>query len=179
MFHFGTAPINPRSYPIDHGFLVMLSSLAPIIVRRVAIAREIPHRCASQSPDQGEEYMDFDQWVTAHVAWKTKLKAYIAKPDHSLTPAEASQDNRCDLGKWIASEGAKHASLPEFQKLRTEHTRFHKAAADIIRRVDSRQNVSEDVALGAKSEFSSASAAVISAIIAVKNKIPVAVSVQR
>jgi len=30
---------------------------------------------------QGEYFMDFDQAIQAHVEWKAKLAAYIAKPD--------------------------------------------------------------------------------------------------
>lgn len=115
--------------------------------------------------------MDFDQAITAHTNWKSKLRAYLAKPDHSLVPSEVAMDNKCELGKWINGEGSKHASLPEFQTLRTQHTHFHKAAADVIRHADSGQNTSEEVALGGKSEFSSASSAVVSAIMAIKSKV--------
>lgn len=114
--------------------------------------------------------MDFDQAIAAHSSWKSKLRAYLAKPDRSLTPSEVAQDSKCELGKWIVSEGSTFASLPEFTTLRSEHSRFHKAAADIIRHADSGRNISEEIALGSKSEFSSASSAVVSAIMAIKIK---------
>lgn len=123
--------------------------------------------------------MDFDQFIKAHIAWKNRLSQYLAKPDHSLTPMEIAQDNKCDVGKWIAGEGAKYSSLPEFQTLRTEHARFHRAAADVIRHADSGQNVNEEVALGGKSEFSAASSAIVSAIMAMKNKVAVPVGAHK
>ncbi|HXP78931.1 MAG TPA: hypothetical protein VN976_03430 [Verrucomicrobiae bacterium] len=55
--------------------------------------------------------------------------------------------------------------------MKSEHTRFHKAAADVVRRADSGQNVSEEVVLGGKSEFLSASAAVVRSIVALKSKV--------
>lgn len=115
--------------------------------------------------------MDFDAAITAHSAWKKKLSAYIQKPDHSLQISEIAVDNKCELGRWIAGEGAKFSSLPEYAKLKSEHIRFHKAAADVVRRADSGGNVSAEVALGAKSEYTAASTGVEQAIMAIKSKV--------
>jgi hypothetical protein len=115
--------------------------------------------------------MNFDQAISAHVRWKGKLKEYLAKPNGSLSPAAVALDNKCDLGKWIAEEGAKHANLAEFQAVRSEHARFHKIAADIVHRADSGQKLTEEVVLGSKSEFAGASARVVNAIVALKGKV--------
>jgi hypothetical protein len=114
--------------------------------------------------------MNFDEAITAHSQWKSKLSSYIAHPDNGLTAAAVSQDNQCPLGKWIVGEGAKFSNLPEYSTLKTEHTRFHKAAGDVIRKASGGQNVSAEVALGAHSEFGNASNAVVSAIMAMKAK---------
>ena len=118
-----------------------------------------------------EENMNFDQAIAAHSKWKAKLRSYIASPDGSLSAPEIALDNRCELGKWVAGEGAKYSSLSEFKSLRSQHARFHKAAAEIVRKADSGQNIAEEVALGAKSEFSSASADVVSAIMSLKAEV--------
>jgi len=110
--------------------------------------------------------MNFDDAVKAHVTWKSKLQAYIAKPDKSLDPAKAAKDDQCDLGKWIRGEGARFANHDSFKKLVAEHAKFHRAAGDVIRRADSGQKVSEEVALGGKSEFSVASQHVVLLIMA-------------
>jgi Chemoreceptor zinc-binding domain len=114
--------------------------------------------------------MDFNQAIAAHSGWKMKLSNYLNKPDHSLKPAEVALDSQCELGKWIAGEGAKYAKLAEFTKLKTEHSHFHKAAADVVRRADAGQNVSQEVLLGAHSEFTAASTSVVQAIMAMKSK---------
>jgi len=114
--------------------------------------------------------MNFDDAVKAHSEWKSKLSRYIEHPDHSLKPSEVTIDTNCALGKWIESDGRKHAALPEFTRLKAEHQRFHKAAAGIITKVDAGADETKEVALGAKSEFSEASAAVVTAIMAMKAK---------
>jgi len=114
--------------------------------------------------------MNFDDAVAAHSEWKRKLNSYLQKPDHSLNAAEVAADDRCVLGQWIKGEGRTYSSAPEFAKLTTEHTRFHKAAADIVNKVDRGQDVSAELVLGGGSEFGRASSAVVLAIIDMKKK---------
>lgn len=85
--------------------------------------------------------MNFDDAITAHTQWKMKLSSYLSHPDDSLDVASVSADNKCLLGQWIGGEGAKYSSLPEFAKLRTEHTHFHKAVGDVVRKAAMGQNV--------------------------------------
>lgn len=99
-----------------------------------------------------------------------KLSTYIKKPDGSIKAAEVAADNKCPLGQWIYGEGAKFSTLPEFSALKNHHARFHKAAADVVKRADSGVSVTEKVVLGAKSEFASASTEVVSAIMTMKRK---------
>ena len=113
--------------------------------------------------------MDANQAVVAHSTWKSKLANYIKDPNHSLTAAEVEASDRCDLGKWLKGEGRKHASLQEYSKLVAEHARFHRAAASVVRNAD-KHNVQADMALGSKSEFGEASASVVLAIMAMKDK---------
>jgi|SRR5579864_3631198 len=112
--------------------------------------------------------MNFDQAIGAHGAWKLKLSVYLRKHDGSLKSQEASQDNKCELGQWIYGEGKKYSTLPEYAALKNEHGRFHKAAAAVIEKADAGQSVSDETALGAKSEFGTASSAVVLAIMNMK-----------
>jgi hypothetical protein len=112
--------------------------------------------------------MNFDEALTAHTNWKMKLSSYLQKPDGTLHPHEIEPDNKCDLGKWIAGEGMKFSTHPTFQSLKTEHARFHKAAAAVVRRADSGTDTAEEVALGANSEFGHASRGVVQAIMSMR-----------
>jgi Chemoreceptor zinc-binding domain len=115
--------------------------------------------------------VDFDEAISAHSSWKRKLRLYLSKPDHSLTVADVAADDRCKLGEWIAGDGRKYSSLPEFAILRDQHTRFHKAAQDIVSRADRGENISEELVPGSNSEFSQATATVIRALIDMKKKV--------
>ncbi len=112
--------------------------------------------------------MDFDQAISCHVQWKSKLAAYVAKPDHSLNAAAISRENDCELGKWLCGEGQKYSKLPEFGKLVAEHAHFHAAAADVVRKADAGQHAGEEVALGSKSAYGAASNAVVTALMYMK-----------
>lgn len=115
--------------------------------------------------------MDFDEAIKAHSAWKLKLSSYLRKPDGSLKATDVQVDNKCQLGQWIYGEGAKHSSMAEFTTLKSEHAKFHKAAAEVVKKADSGQDTSEETALGSKSAFSSASSAVVNAVMAMKRKV--------
>ncbi len=114
--------------------------------------------------------MNFDDAVAAHSEWKRKLNSYVRNPDHSLKASEVNADDRCVLGKWLKGEGQQYSAAPEYAKLTKEHTRFHKAAGDLVNRVDRGQDVSAELVLGGGSEFGRASSAVVLAIIDMKKK---------
>lgn len=114
--------------------------------------------------------MDFDEAISAHSDWKRKLRLYLSKEDHSLTVADVAADDRCKLGEWIAGEGRKYSAWPEFATLSTQHTRFHKAAAEIVEKADCGQDVSGDLVPASNSEFSKASTSVVRAIIEMKKR---------
>jgi methyl-accepting chemotaxis protein len=109
--------------------------------------------------------MDLDQLIAAHHAWKQKLAAYLSKRDGSLNPVDVSSDKQCQLGQWIYGKGMKHSKLPAYSTLKSEHARFHVAAAEVVRRAHSGQPVNEQIALGAQSEFAKASSALVFAIL--------------
>jgi hypothetical protein len=115
--------------------------------------------------------MDFGQAVDAHVDWKWKLSAYLRKPDKSLDPATLEVDDQCALGKWIHDEGRAYSGLTEFAELQTTHAEFHRAAADIVRRADKGESVSDEVAMGAKTNYGVTSSRVIRLIQSVQRKV--------
>ncbi len=94
-----------------------------------------------------------------------------------MQPAQVALDNACDLGKWLAGEGKQFASVPEFAKVKSDHSRFHKVAAQVVERANAGEHLVEEVSLGAKSEFASASNAVVRSLMALKSKVGTTVSV--
>jgi hypothetical protein len=112
---------------------------------------------------QGIE-MDFKEAIACHVQWKSKLSAYLAKPDHSLDASQLSRDDQCQLGRWLAGDGRKLAGNPEYARLVDEHRRFLAAAAEIVRRADSGRPVVEELVLGAHSDYAKASNDVVTSL---------------
>jgi len=115
--------------------------------------------------------MDFDSAIRAHIDWKAKLSAYLNNVDKSLDAAVVARDDKCPLGQWIHGEGGRNVSSAAFATLRTQHAAFHRAAADVVRRANTGQNVKEDIAIGASSPFGTASMDVIMSIKKMKKEL--------
>jgi len=114
--------------------------------------------------------MNFDEAIAAHSAWKQKLAIYLAKPDKSIDAGKLAQDHHCDLGKWIYSRTGADALSATFVELKKEHSNFHQAAADVVRKADAGQAVSEEISLGAKSPYASCSSKVVAALMKMKRE---------
>lgn len=112
--------------------------------------------------------MDFNAAIVAHSEWKRKLKAYLQNPDHSLRSAEVALDSKCELGKWIVGEGRQYASSAVFRNLTAEHTRFHKAAGELVHLANSGQKVNVEAVFAGESEIARATAAVVNALAEMK-----------
>jgi methyl-accepting chemotaxis protein len=115
--------------------------------------------------------MDFDEAVGTHSRWKREVRRYLGRQDGSLRPAEVSLDNKCELGQWIYGEGAQYSSFPEYTKLKYEHARFHLAAGELVRKANSGDLIAAEAEPCSSSDFSTSSAAVVIAIMAMKNRV--------
>jgi hypothetical protein len=118
-----------------------------------------------------EKIMDFDAAIKAHSDWKMKLRTYLRNPDKTLRGAEICLDNKCDLGRWIHTDGAKYASYPEFRELKVTHAQFHRAAGAIVDKANSGVEITSETALGSSSEFAAVSQKVVSNIMALRRKV--------
>jgi len=114
--------------------------------------------------------MNFDDAIASHTSWKHRLSQYLAKRDNSMNVAEIGAEDRCVLGQWIRDQPKPHSETPELVRLKKAHLRFHQAAADLVRRANAGESVSQEMVFGAGSEFSKASSAIIQAIVAMKKK---------
>lgn len=115
--------------------------------------------------------MNVDDAIKAHAHWKVKLAAYLQKPDGSINPVDLAQDNRCELGKWIHGEAARHSHVHEFSELRATHAAFHRAAADVVRKIDSGIERDQNKLTGFSSEFGALSLKIVNQLKAVAAKI--------
>ena len=89
----------------------------------------------------------------------------------SIKVADLGADNPCELGKWIHGEATRTIPVAELAALKAAHAKFHRAAADIVRKVDAGAAVDQNAALGFQSEFGAASLAVVNHLKALAAKI--------
>ncbi|HLD95587.1 MAG TPA: CZB domain-containing protein [Alphaproteobacteria bacterium] len=112
--------------------------------------------------------MNFEECITAHSNVKLKLRRYLSNTDGSISAADLSKDDLCELGKWIKGEGKKYAAEPAYKELVLEHAQFHKCAGDIVSKCDKGDKAKAEEALNATSEFSKHSLNVVIKIQAIK-----------
>lgn len=115
--------------------------------------------------------MDFDAAIGIHSKWKRKLRDSLAKHDRSLSPASVSIDHKCELGLWIYSEGTTYSALQEYTNLKYVHTRFHRVAAELVTKANLGESIEAEMEPCSNSEFSTASSAVVMALIAMKKRL--------
>ncbi len=115
--------------------------------------------------------MDLMQAITAHIRMKRTLSSYVVQPDRSLNAFQVGAADQCTLGKWIIGDGSQYCSVPEYKALLASHARFHRAAAEIVRRADSGEVVEQEIALDSTGEYAGASAAVLKALMLLFGKI--------
>ena len=71
--------------------------------------------------------------IEAHNAWIKKLDDLLhGKNPEEYDPAILGADHLCKVGKWLYGDGQSLSKHPEFEKLRTEHKKFHDTAGEIL-----------------------------------------------
>jgi len=115
--------------------------------------------------------MDLMQAITAHIRVSRTLSSYVVRPDRSLNASHVGAIDQCTLGRWIIGDGSRYRGMPEYRALLVTHARFHRAAAEIVRRADSGEVVEQEIALDSPSEYADASAALLKALMFLYGKI--------
>jgi methyl-accepting chemotaxis protein len=77
--------------------------------------------------------LNFDGVLKAHLAWKQKLRDFMAGKGDPIDPAVVERDDKCELGCWIHGDGRVLDADATFVKLRDVHAKFHNSAAKIVR----------------------------------------------
>lgn len=79
-----------------------------------------------------EASLDFDAAISAHLAWKARLRSFLDGTT-SLSKEQAVSHRHCVLGKWYYGEGlARFGQLQPMQELAAPHEELHQAIAAIV-----------------------------------------------
>lgn len=107
------------------------------------------------------------QAIAAHGQWKVKFRDFMAGK-LELDANVVQQNNQCQFGKWLESQGHKLLNKMDFSEIDKLHTEFHKVAAEVIRKKKAGQTQMAEQALASGGVFTTASAKLTSRIMAVK-----------
>lgn len=89
---------------------------------------------ARQDVNKALTELDIDVAIGAHKNWKDRLTNYLeGNSSEDLRPEVICHDDRCDLGKWIHSDGQQQLGrYPIFTELRAVHKMFHQQASSVV-----------------------------------------------
>ncbi|GGI73723.1 methyl-accepting chemotaxis protein [Shewanella gelidii] len=76
---------------------------------------------------------DFEGAKSAHLAWKTKVRAFLQGDTQAITKAQACSHRECKLGLWYYSEGQKkYGKSTYFQQIEGPHARLHQIVKEVL-----------------------------------------------
>lgn len=77
--------------------------------------------------------VDFTKAKQAHLAWKTKVRAYLNGDQEAISKTKACSHKECDLGQWYFSLGQKkYGSYESFKSIDEPHAKLHEVIKQII-----------------------------------------------
>ena len=115
-----------------------------------------------------ETTLTLDRAYAAHQQWKARLQESVSARA-TLDVSTIRRDDCCELGKWLHSNGrSTYGHKPEFKNLLTKHASFHLVAGVVAGIINTKQYEEATTMLQDYSLFSTASADVGMAIMALK-----------
>jgi aerotaxis receptor len=82
--------------------------------------------------EKENELFNYDLILLMHRNWLIQLRAFLDNKKQGLK-ATSEDHLKCDLGKWIYSDGGKKfGSSPNYKALEESHKKFHQLAGSVI-----------------------------------------------
>ncbi|MDG4811811.1 methyl-accepting chemotaxis protein [Hydrogenovibrio sp. 3SP14C1] len=103
--------------------LLQQSSDLLSLVREFKVDNQLVQRI--ERTQQSESAKELEKMVQAHLAWKSKIRAFVDGMDIGVTYETATDPTACALGQWYYGEGQVYGDLPLMQKLGEEHKEMH------------------------------------------------------
>ncbi|MEI7843009.1 MAG: CZB domain-containing protein [Gallionellaceae bacterium] len=108
--------------------------------------------------------IDFTEVLMQHMEWRERLINHIkGAATDDWASRDATQYDRCDLGRWLRSEGhSQLGHLPAFRRLEIVHAEFHYYAGAILAKTLLKEVAQADEML--RNEFSQATRRMLVAV---------------
>ncbi len=114
--------------------------------------------------------MNFDEAREQHAQWRFKFRGAI-RQNETMDVAAIAKDDQCDLGKWLYGEAkGKYSRLSSYTDCVKTHAHFHVAASNVAKVINEEKYKEAWALLGMGSEFSLATAAIVSALDLLQNE---------
>jgi hypothetical protein len=114
--------------------------------------------------------MNFDEARDKHAQWRFKFRGAITQKE-TMDAAAIAKDDRCDLGKWLHGDAkGKYSRLTSYADCVKKHAHFHLAASEVAKKINARQFDEARALLAMGTDFSLASAAIVSALNALEQE---------
>ncbi|QBZ82579.1 Methyl-accepting chemotaxis protein II [Hydrogenovibrio crunogenus] len=81
---------------------------------------------------ESDSAKEFEKMVQAHLAWKSKIRAFVDGMDIGVTYEVATDPTACALGQWYYGEGQVYSDLPLMETLGKEHKEMHLAIKKVM-----------------------------------------------
>ena len=76
---------------------------------------------------------DFAAAKSAHLAWKTRVRAFLDGDEKALSAEQAVSHRSCALGRWYYTQGlANYGKLPEMRAIEEPHAALHSIIKQIV-----------------------------------------------
>lgn len=111
---------------------------------------------------------DIKTAISAHGAWKARLKTAIDSGKIETPIATIRQDNQCIFGKWLygSTITAEVRSSPNYKTARELHADFHKAAGEVAELATAGKKAEAEKMLALGGKYADASAKLTTAMMA-------------
>lgn len=110
--------------------LLQQSSDLMSLVQQFKVDNQVLQRVERiQESDSAKE---FEKMVQAHLAWKSKIRAFVDGMDIGVTYEVATDPTACALGQWYYGEGQVYSDLPLMETLGKEHKEMHLAIKKVM-----------------------------------------------
>jgi Chemoreceptor zinc-binding domain len=80
--------------------------------------------------------LDFDAAIIAHMRWKIRLLQCIEGHGEELSSTVVARHDACEVGKWLAGEGAQYSTHASHGEAKKAHAAFHDCAAAVVRKLE-------------------------------------------
>lgn len=114
--------------------------------------------------------MDLTNAIGKNAEWKLKFRTAIAGQE-TMDAETISNDNCCELGKWLHGEGkSKFSKLSSYADCVSKHEAFHKEAGKVSKAINAGKYTEAEAMIDSGTSYAATSSAVGVAIMHLKKE---------